>query len=421
MIAGEKSGCGKTTVTCAVLAALKARGIKTAAFKCGPDYIDPMFHRKTAGAQTCNLDRFLCGDDILLHLLCKTSEGCEVSVIEGVMGFYDGGETSAQAISELTETPAVIVIDCAGMSDSIGAVMSGFLNYKPNRIAGFIFSRLAPSLEALARGLCDELGTSYFGYIPKTDFTFKSRHLGLVTADETEDIARKLTMLGELAEKHLELDRLMTLGGELPKYTPPVIPHVSGEPTAAIAEDRAFCFTYPETVSLLEEMGYRIVKFSPLTDKRIPDADLLLLSGGYPELYAEELSRNTPMLRDIREKIRNGLPTIAECGGFMYLHDRLRTEGGCYEMAGVISGEAYPTGKLRRFGYITMTAESGGMLCEKGAELRAHEFHYYDSTNCGEAFTAVKRDGRSWKCGHMTKTLYAGFPHLYLYQIINKK
>ena len=414
MIAGEKSGCGKTTVTCAVLAALKARGISAAAFKCGPDYIDPMFHRETAGAATCNLDRFFCGDDMLLHLISRTASGVRTSLIEGVMGFYDGGDTSAHAVSQLTCTPAVIVIDCGGMSDSIGAVMSGFLHYRPNRIAGFIFSKLPPSLVPMVKRLCEELGTEYFGCLPKTDLTFKSRHLGLVTAAETEDIAAKLAALGELAEQHIELDRLLTLGGGLPKFEPPVIPRVGGSPVIAVADDRAFCFTYPETLSLLEEMGCRILRFSPMSDSAVPDADGLILSGGYPELHAAELSANGAMLADIREKISGGLPTIAECGGFMYLHERLRTDEGVFPMAGVIRGEAFPTGRLTRFGYVTLTAENGGLLCGEGGTLRAHEFHYFDSENCGGSFTAVKRDGRSWQCVHHTDTLYAGFPHLYL-------
>ena len=416
IIAGTKSGCGKTTVTCAVLAALRRRGMSPAAFKCGPDYIDPMFHRRAIGVSSHNLDSFFCGRDILLHILERYGAGHDVSVIEGVMGFYDGTSGSAWSVSELTETPAVIVIDCRGMSDSLGAVMSGFLGYRKNRIAGVIFSRLPEKLIPLAERLCAELGTEYLGCLPKTDITFESRHLGLVTADEIPGIQEKLSALGELAEKYIRIDRLIGLcGTALPVHTSPVIPRRDDGPVIAVSRDSAFCFLYEESIGLLEDMGCRVEYFSPLEDERVPEADGLILCGGYPELFAERLSENTSMREDIRCLIEGGIPAIAECGGFMYLHDVLADrEGRRYPMVGVISGEVFPTDRLGRFGYITMTARRDGLLCGKDGSIRAHEFHYWDSTSCGDGFSAEKTDGRSWVCGHVSDTLYAGFPHIYL-------
>lgn len=188
IIGGTKSGCGKTTVTCAVLAALKRRGLGAAAFKCGPDYIDPMFHRKVIGVSSHNLDSFFFGRDTLLSLLDEYGSSADISVIEGVMGFYDGSCGSAYSLSEMTETPAAVVIDCKGMSDSIGAVMSGFLHYRPNRIAGFIFDRLPERLVPLAQRLCDELETGYFGFLPQSGISIESRHLGLVTAGDRKSV-----------------------------------------------------------------------------------------------------------------------------------------------------------------------------------------------------------------------------------------
>jgi cobyrinic acid a,c-diamide synthase len=412
IIGGTKSGCGKTTVTCAVLSALKRRGVNVSAFKCGPDYIDPMFHRKVIGVTSHNLDSFFFDKNTLLYMLDEY--GGDISVIEGVMGFYDGICGSAHSISELTETPAMIVIDCKGMSDSIGAVISGFLNYRPNMIAGFIFDRLPEKLIPLAKRLCNELGTEYFGCLPKNDITIESRHLGLVTANEIADIQTKLDALGELAEKYICIDKLADIAcTPLPDYTTPEIKHFSSVPVIAVAKDNAFCFIYQENIELLEKMGCIIKYFSPIHDKDVPPADGLLLYGGYPELYAAELSANIPMLTSIRKCICEGMPTIAECGGFMYLHDKLTDKNGVsHSMAGVIKGEASPTSRLQRFGYITMYAKSDNLLCRHGESIKAHEFHYWDSSDCGSGFTAEKTDGRTWECCHTSENLYAGFPHI---------
>lgn len=426
IIAGTHSGCGKTTVTCAVLAALKARGMKVSAFKCGPDYIDPMFHREIIGVPSHNLDSYFCDDNTLRYLLNEHGSDSDIAVIEGVMGFYDGadGRGSAYSLSEITDTPAVIVIDCRGMSDSIGAVMRGFLDYKrPNNIAGFIFNRLPERLEPLAKRLCDELGTQYFGSMPKSEITIESRHLGLVTAGEIENIKSKLAQLGELAEKHICLDEIAGIQTPgFPDFKAPELPENSGKkPVIAVAKDRAFCFIYDDNIELLKKIGCEIKYFSPLNDSKIPDeADGLYLCGGYPELYSGQLSANAEMLADIREKITGGLPTIAECGGFMYLHDTFEdADGNENKGAGVIHSKCFKTAKLQRFGYVTLTSKNDNILCTSGDKFRAHEFHYFDSCDCGSDFTAEKSDGRKWDCIHANDALYAGFPHLYFYSDIN--
>ena len=416
MIAGTGSSCGKTTVTCALLWALKNRGVNVSAFKCGPDYIDTMFHKSVLGIPSHNLDCYFCNDTVLDHLLEKY--GGETTVIEGVMGFYDGGDNSAYSISNKTNTPVVIVIDCKGMSDSIGAVVSGFLNYKkPNNIIGFIFNRLSPQLIPLAEKICRELGTGYFGCFPKTEQSFDSRHLGLVTADETEGLEEKLRLLGEWGEKHLMIDELLSLD-PLPaeKNAPLHIPYIKDAPTIAVARDEAFCFIYDENIDLLREMGCKTVYFSPLHDTYFPEAQGLLLYGGYPELYGEKLSRNISMKNAIKDRIALGMPVIAECGGFLYLHDTLTDMNGtAYEMCGVIRGNAYYNKRLTRFGYIEMTSACNDLISRKGQKIKAHEFHYYESENCGEAYTARKLSGKEWKCVHGSDSLYAGFPHIYFY------
>ncbi len=426
LIGGTGSGCGKTTVTCAVLQALCKRGFNTASFKCGPDYIDPMFHEKIIGTKAYNLDSFFCDDNMLNYLLYENSRQADISVIEGVMGFYDGycGRGSAYSVSEITETPAVIVVDCKGMSDSIGAIVKGFLEYrKPNNIAGFIFNRLPEKLTELAKKICCELDTEYLGFMPANSFVIESRHLGLVTADEISDLKLKINQLGEFAEKYILIDRLIQISDKgLPQYAEPEIHKIAckNPPVIAVSRDSAFCFLYSDNISLLEKMGCVIKYFSPINDKKLPENSCgLILCGGYPELYAQKLSENKSMLGDIYEKINFGLPTIAECGGFMYLNKSVEDENKKeYKSVGIIDGKAFKTDKLQHFGYIEMTAEKDNLLCKKNEKIKAHEFHYWNSTDCGVDFIASKSDGRCWKCVHTAENLYAGFPHLYFYSDI---
>jgi len=416
MIAGTHSGAGKTTITCAILQALRNRNLDISSFKCGCDYIDPMFHQKIMGVRTCHLDAFFCEKEMLCHLL-KTHAG-RYNLIEGVMGFYDGLNTSSCAVAELTDTPVILVLDCKGMSHSLGAVMQGFLHYqKSNHIKGFIFNRLPEKLTSLAQQLCDELHTEYFGFFPTMKNSFQSRHLGLVTADEINHLQEQLIQLGEQAEKTIQIDKLLTLDAPVPAFQLPEIQPISGKsPVIAVSKDEAFCFLYPENIELLEKSGCQILYFSPLHDAHLPDADGLILCGGYPELYADDLAKNQSMKSEIVQKIRAGMPVIAECGGFLYLHQILEDkQNQRFAMANLFQETAFPTPRLQRFGYITMTAKKNNLLCRMGETLRAHEFHYWDSTNPGADFSAVKTDGRSWECVHADETSYLGFPHLYFY------
>lgn len=421
MIAGTGSGCGKTTVTCALLSALKQRGIRAASFKSGPDYIDPMFHREVLGTPSYNLDSFFCDRDTLCYLLDRCSASADIAVIEGAMGFYDGDSGSAFALSEQTETPVIIVIDCKGMQASIGAVMQGFLQYKtPNRIAGFLFNRIPERLIPYVHQLCSDLSTTCFGVLPRQKADFPSRHLGLVTAAEITGIQQQMHALGQAALQYIDLDLIIRAAeNPLPQYQAPQIPHCKANPVIAVASDEAFCFLYTESLDLLRDMGCGLRFFSPIHDTHLPDADGLILCGGYPELHAKALSENTGMRSEIRTAILSGMPVIAECGGFMYLHTSLQTKSGAeYLMADVISGTVFPTDSLQRFGYISIKSKQNQLLCDAGHSLRAHEFHYWDSTACGNSFHAVKPDGRSWDCCHTSETMYAGFPHLYFYSDI---
>ncbi len=421
MIAGTHSGCGKTTVTCGVLQALVNRKTDVSSFKCGPDYIDPMFHSRITNIPSYNLDRRFCDKIRLDQLLCERQR--TLSVIEGVMGFYDGAdpESSSCGISLDTCTPAVIVIDCKGMSLSMGAVMEGFLHFRKNNIAGFIFNRLPEGLVEQAKSLCRDAGTEYLGRMPVcTGAVIESRHLGLVTADEIADLKKKMQTLAELAEEHIRLDRLIEIAGTAPEIRAEsghIAPLTNKTLRIAVARDNAFCFYYEENFELLRSLCCELVEFSPLDDEELPENICgLWIGGGYPELYAERLSGNQSMLGSVKRTVNAGIPTIAECGGFMYLCREITDKSGnTYKMAGVFDGRCYPTERLQRFGYVELTALNSNLLCEEGEKITAHEFHYWDCTDCGDKFHAERSRNREDLCVHSTETLYAGFPHLYMY------
>ena len=423
LIGGTHSGCGKTTVVCAVLQALVNRGLNTASFKCGPDYIDTMFHSRIIGASSYNLDGYFCGEETLRSLFLSHGESADISVIEGVMGFYDGGSGSAFALSRTLDVPAVVVIDCKGAGESIGAVIKGFLTYKtPNTIRGFIFNRLSEKLVEQTRSICAELKTEFLGYLPPLrECALESRHLGLVTDSEIPDLKRKLSLLAEQAERTVDINRLLAISGECRTRagSAPELPnlHFNKPPIIAVARDSAFCFLYRDNLELLERLGCELRFFSPIEDERLPEGTSgLILCGGYPELHARELSENRSMLAEIRAAVEGGMPAIAECGGFLYLHRSLETESGeRFPLVGAIEADAYRTERLVRFGYAELTAKRDNLLCKAGESFRAHEFHYWDSTDCGDCFTARKPNGAEWDCVHATDSLYAGFPHLYFY------
>lgn len=421
MIAGTNSGCGKTTVTCAILQALTNRGLDVSSFKCGPDYIDPMFHKTIIGAPSYNLDSFLTDENTVNYLLHKN--GGQVSVIEGVMGFYDGlsftEKGSSYEISEITKTPVVLVVNCRGMSLSSAAVLQGFRDFKDNNIKGVIFNNLSEELYGSMAWECRKIGITPLGFMPRiSEAVLESRHLGLVTAQEVDDIKSKMQILAKYAEKYIDLDALLALSEcEDVKYNDIPIPKI-GDTKIAVAHDRAFCFYYEDNLDLLRSMGAELVEFSPLANEKVPPCDGMILGGGYPELYADVLEKNIVTLKSIKENIENAMPCLAECGGFMYLHKTLDNGERTYKMAGVIDGVCRKTDKLQRFGYMEMTAEEDNILCRKGGKIKAREFHYFESDCCGSSFTA-RKGAREWKCVNTSKNLFAGFAHIHFWSDIS--
>ncbi len=412
LIGGAASGSGKTTVTCAVLRALKNRGIRTTAAKCGPDYIDPMFHEKALGIPSKNIDLYFSDTNTAGRLLAEHSRGSDICVIEGVMGYYDGmgyGDSSASScdIAVSTGTPSVLVVDAKGAAYTLCAVIKGLVGFRENSVRAVILNGVSEmAYRSLKPVIERESGIEVIGYMPyNADVSIDSRHLGLVTP--TDETVKKLDILGKTAERTIDMDRLLDIASEASELAyEPVKTEFIGKTKIAVALDSVFCFYYKDNFELLRKMGAELVYFSPLEDKRLPESvDGVLLGGGYPELYLGRLSENTEMLENIRESIEGGMPCLAECGGFMYL---LREIDGA-KMAGVFDGAARNTGRLSRFGYIELRSDIGYI-----DGIRGHEFHYWDTDSNGESCTAVKPSGkRSWPCMHVYKNTVAGFPHLY--------
>lgn len=440
MLAAPKSGSGKTLLTCGLLEILRRRGLNPIACKCGPDYIDPMFHRYVLGIPGRNLDSFFLPPEGVREVLADAvrEEQAGIAVLEGVMGYYDGlggTETSASSweIAEITDTPTILVLDCKGASLSAAAMASGFLHFRKNsHIAGVILNRVSSMYyERLAAAVEAASGLPVLGYLPESEeYRMESRHLGLFLPGEIDRLRERIGRLADQMEKSIAVERVLEVAGmpfereskgkekaekesmeaeSIAKFPACQEQKVTSRLRIGVARDEAFCFYYQENFRLLEQMGAELVYFSPLRDKKIPDGvNGLLFGGGYPENYARELAENAAMRESVRQSIAAGMPYLAECGGFLYLHRTLEgSDGKHWEMAGVYPFDAYRTNRLRRFGYVRL-------LTPSGQEIHGHEFHYWESEDPGTDWEAVKPTGnRSWRCIHEKGAQIGGFPHLY--------
>ncbi len=437
MLAAAGSGSGKTFITCGLLRLLTRHGLRMQSFKCGPDYIDPMFHTRVLGISSRNLDPYFTDSKMLSYLYAKGSRERDLAVVEGVMGYYDGigGASEAGSSYELASVlglPVILIVSCRGMSVSAAAIVKGFLDFRqPSRIAGVILNQISEKVYDGVRKVIEEsCGIPVLGYVPvKKEFAIASRHLGLGTPDRIENLQARVDGLADVLEQTLELPGLLAIAagagqsrigsGKLPPALEKALNHAGKRPVRiAVAKDEAFCFLYQDNLELLEELGAELLYFSPLRDRTMPKkVQALILPGGYPELYADVLSSNRTMLDSVRRAVESGMPTLAECGGFLYLHEQLEDESGQFRpMAGVIRARAFRTGKLGRFGYIEVTARKDQLLLAAGEIIRSHEFHYWDSENCGSDCHAKKASRQQeWDCVHGSDTLYAGFPHIYFY------
>ena len=453
VLAAPKSGSGKTLITCALIEALKEAGVNVYAFKCGPDYIDPMFHRTILGVPGGNLDTYFTGEAKTKELFIEETPDDAFAVVEGVMGLYDGlggilEEGSTYHLAKSVSLPVILVIDAHGMGRTILPLIQGLLSYdRAGIIKGVILNRVTKMFYASLKELIEsELSIEVLGYFTEQkELHLESRHLGLKLPEEKRDLKEQVCRRAASLKETVSLERILAIGGAGEKdaasqrdddnkdkvtsqradiYENDMVfqrtdtkenDSYEKKLRLAIAKDEAFCFYYQENLKLLSKMGFELVPFSPLHDKKLPEhISGLLLGGGYPELFAKELSENESMKTAIREAIRGGLPSLAECGGFLYLHKSLKDmEGRQYSMAGVIDADADYRGKLVRFGYVELTEKESCFLPEKEG-IRGHEFHYFDSTENGTDCVAKKPTGnRSWECVWEGENHWWGFPHLY--------
>ena len=452
LIAAPGSGSGKTLLTCALLRLLHRKGIRAAAYKCGPDFIDPMFHKKVLGTPSRNLDLYLAGEEGVRRSFAAGCEGAQIAVIEGVMGYFDGtgasgmegsSEGSSYHLASVLQAPVLLAADVRGMSRSAAALIKGFADYGEQKmIRGAFLNRVSPVVADRTCGwLESEAKIPVLGSLPADEtLHIESRHLGLVEPDEIPDLLQKIDHAADLLEQTLNLELLLEIAKGAPVLrvekesvkAPGTVPEsdwgdavpesarkdstaksaredaaAKASPvTIAVAEDEAFSFYYEDNLELLEELGAEIVSFSPLHDTSLPEADGLLIGGGYPELRAQELAANTFMVSSIRRAAEQGMPMLAECGGFQYLQEELVDAEGT-----ALKGSSRMTKKLVRFGYVEVSGE--GLYFGSGRAIRGHEFHYSDSTNNGNVCRAVKHDGRAWDCMVVQGRITAGYPHLY--------
>lgn len=462
LIAAASSGSGKTVLSCALMSAFLQKGMSVSACKCGPDYIDPMFHREVLRIPSENLDLYFCREEVLKTLFAEHTSQTDVTVIEGVMGYYDGmslpsEKASSYDVAKTLDVPVILTVPCRGMALTVMPLILGMIEFrKDSHIKGILLNRVSAMLyPRLKKMIEDELGKRGYqipviGYVPEDEvFGLKSRHLGLITPQEIEGIQKQLTKAGKILIETVDLDLLLKIEGQ-ENVEKPLEREQSEDRKAeietettenktteirelkkhaaflrkdsliriGIARDEAFCFYYKDNLELLQKLGCELVEFSPLSDRSLPKAiQGLILGGGYPELYTELLSENAAMREEVYQAVERGIPCLAECGGFMYLHEEMEgKDGGLYPMTGNIPGKAVQKEELVRFGYIELQAQRDGKYFKKGEILRGHEFHYWDSTDNGADCLAVKPDGRRfWECIHMKENLFAGYPHIHFY------
>jgi cobyrinic acid a,c-diamide synthase len=405
LVAGTASGVGKTMVALSIMAALRRRGLAVQPFKCGPDFLDTSHHTQICGRTARNLDTWMLSVEANRSVLRNAARDANVVVAEGMMGLFDGksGSTeigSTAEIAKLLRLPVVLVIDAAKSARSVAAMLLGFEMFDPELpLSGVILNRVAGErhFEMLRDAIENSCRTKLLGWLPmESAIAIPERHLGLQGAAERSADNEKTVIdsLASLAERHLDLDGLLGLecGLTMLEVDPPRVASSLMEPVRiGVPSDHAFSFYYEDNLDMLREQGAEIVRFSPLKDASLPSGlDALYLGGGYPELYASQLSRNRSMLEEVREFVASGKPVYAECGGMLYLSESLAVDGESYTMAGVLSLSMQMTDRLVQFGYVTVEFTEDCLLGRRGTVVRGHSFHYSRIASRGEIETSYQ-------------------------------
>ncbi|HTU19878.1 MAG TPA: cobyrinate a,c-diamide synthase [Gemmataceae bacterium] len=398
VIAGTHSGVGKTTIAAGLIVALRSRGLTVQPFKVGPDYIDGGHHSVAAGRPCRNLDTWMMPPQSVRSLFAHACRDADLAVMEGVMGVYDGAgyeeETGSTAeVAKLLQAPVILVVDANKLARSAAAVALGYQRFDPALpLIGFIINRAGSDHHGagVTRAVEQATGLPVFGWLPRDErLRFPERHLGLMPAAETPDAGAFVEAAGDVVTRHLDLDRLLASvrveGGEwrvegedrFSLHPLPSTPHDHPRPIIAVARDEAFHFTYEEDLELLQAAGARLAFFSPLRDTALPDgAAGAVLSGGFPEMHAAQLAANVTMKQALRDAHERGLPIYAECGGLMYLTEKIVDhQGREHDMVGLLPGCSVMSRQLT-LGYRRARAASASWLFAAGETVRGHEFHY---------------------------------------------
>ena len=432
LIAGVSSNVGKTTVTVALARALSAQGLRVALFKCGPDYLDPTYHRRASGRPSHNLDGWMMGRDAVLETFVETTRDADIALIEGVMGLFDGAspdsnDGSSAQIADWLSAPVLLVVDAAGMARSLAALASGFAHFDPRvQLAGLFCNRVGSEshLSLLARACTDTPVVG--GMLAQTSGQFASRHLGLRDADEAVTDA-DLDSWCERLLQHTDLARVLAIAhgaGPIEHAHSAAAGFGSGTPSGArakqrcrigIARDEAFSFYYPYNLRLLERLGAELVPFSPLRDSQLPEVDGLYIGGGYPELHAPALSHNDGLREALRAFAEAGRPIYAECGGLMFLSDAIVTlDQQRFPMMGLIPGQAVMQPRLSALGYVEVQTRVPGLLGEAGTTFRGHQFRYsqFDTACPPQNYTVhTRRSGAQSDEGYGAGNVLASYVH----------
>ena len=415
MIAGTHSGVGKTTVATGLMAALRSAGHRPAPAKVGPDFIDPGYHALACDRAPRNLDAWLCGADSIRPLAARASEKSDVLVIEGVMGLFDGagdGTLSSTAdIARVLDAPVVLVIDASAMSGSVAALVHGFQTFDETvRLAGVVLNKVGSDGHAtLLREALEPLGVPVLGALRRDDrLSWRDRHLGLVpVAEQPREVRTSIDLLARAVSEQLDVGKAMSIAASAPTLSAPspTLPALGPPVDVAVAAGRAFTFMYTDTLDALRAGGATVSTFDPLIDDHIPDADGIIIGGGFPEVHAPTIARNRSLLDDLRAKADGGTPLWAECGGLLLLADAIDE----HRMAGVVPARATMTGQLT-LGYREATTASPSPVGPVGAEFRGHEFHYSKMQPTGDALALRSRWGVAAE-GWATPTMLASYVH----------
>ncbi len=430
VIAGTGSGVGKTTLTIGLMSAFRKRGLIVQGFKCGPDYIDPTYHTAVTKRASRNLDSWMLTQDKVLDIFHYGSRGADISIIEGVMGFYDGknpetNEGSTAEISVITKSPVILVVNCESMARSAAAIVKGFQLFSEGpSIVGVIANKVGSvgHYQLVKKAIEKECHVPVIGYLKRElDFEIPERHLGLIPSIERGELDLFFQTLGDIVTETIDMDKLLniSIADPIPSNTDSSLFTKEKEQVVkiAVAKDAAFNFYYPENLEILEAKGAEIVYFSPLENEALPEnTDGLYLGGGFPEEFAQLLEQNENAKNSIKTAITHGLPTLAECGGFMYLTDSIQTtDKKTYQMAGIIPGKVHMQETLAAIGYREITGQHDNYLLKEVA-AKGHEFHYstYETTESNIPYAYETKGLRGVKKeGYLHKNVVAGYTHFH--------